>query len=222
MHIGHNRLEPEGRKDATIFDHPLWLAPALALVLGYLLGSIPFGLLLTRITGAGDLRAIGSGNIGATNVLRTGRKGLAAATLIGDMLKGFAAVKLALLLGDDPDSLVRLAALGAFVGHCYPVWLRFKGGKGIATLLGIALAFHWVYFAAFAVTWLGLFAMFRYSSLGGIGAAIALPVVALLRGDPLTFFLFTALALISLWQHRGNIGRLVRGEEPKVGASKSG
>lgn len=223
MHTRANRLEPEPRQgEATIFDHPLWLAPALALVFGYLFGAIPFGVLLTRATGAGDLRKIGSGNIGATNVLRTGRKGLAAATLLGDMLKGFLAVKLAGYLGNEPEMLMRLAALGAFVGHCYPVWLKFAGGKGIATLLGIALAFHWIYFATFAVAWLGLFALFRYSSLGGIGAAVALPVAALVRGDPLTSFLFAALAGIALWKHRGNIGRLMRGEEPKVGAKTRG
>jgi glycerol-3-phosphate acyltransferase PlsY len=168
------------------------------------------------------LRSIGSGNIGATNVLRTGRKGLAAATLLGDMLKGFLAVKLAMLLGDEPEALMRLAALGAFVGHCYPVWLKFRGGKGIATLLGIALAFHWIYFVIFAVAWLGLFAVFRYSSLGGIGAAIALPVAALVRGDVLTFFLFIALAGIAIWKHRSNLGRLLRGEEPKVGTKTGG
>lgn len=142
--------------------------------------------------------------------------------MLGDILKGFLAVKLAVLLGDDPQALMRLAALGAFIGHCYPVWLKFNGGKGIATLLGIALAFHWIYLVTFAAAWLGLFALFRYSSLGGIGAAVALPVAALLRGDPLNFFLFTALAGIAIWKHRGNIGRLLRGEEPRVGARKRG
>ena len=180
-------------------------------------------MLLTRATGAGDLRTIGSGSIGATNVLRTGRKGLAAATLLGDMLKGLLAVKLAPLLGgNDPEALMRLAAAAAFIGHCYPVWLGFRGGKGIATLLGIALAFSWIYLVAFGLAWLGLFAAFRYSSVGGIGAAIALPVVAVVRGDLMTAFLFIALALIAIWKHRSNIGRLIRGEEPKVGAKARG
>lgn len=206
----------------TIIDDPLWLAPALALVLGYLFGSVPFGLLLTRATGAGDLRAIGSGNIGATNVLRTGRKGLAAATLLLDVAKGFLAVMLARLLGDDPDALMRLAAVGAFVGHCYPVWLKFRGGKGVATLLGIALAFGWVYLLVFAVVWLGMVALFRYSSVGGMSAALALPIAAYWRGEALVTVLFAGLALLVLWKHRGNIGRLVRGEEPKVGGSGRG
>jgi glycerol-3-phosphate acyltransferase PlsY len=191
------------------------------LLLGYLLGSVPFGILLTRATGAGDLRQIGSGNIGATNVLRTGRKGLAAATLLLDVAKGFAAVKLATLLGDDLAALMRLAALGAFVGHCYPVWLKFRGGKGVATLLGIAAAFGWMYALVFAVVWLGMVLAFRFSSLGGMSAAIALPITAALRSEFVLFFLFAGLALLVLWKHRGNIARLLRGEEPKVGGSKT-
>jgi len=190
------------------------------LSLGYLLGSVPFGLLLTRAAGAGDLRSIGSGNIGATNVLRTGRKGIAAATLLLDIGKGFAAVKLAGLLGDDADSLMRLAAIAAFLGHCYPVWLAFRGGKGVATLLGIALAFGWIYALVFALVWLGLVALFRYSSLGGMSAALALPVTAFLSADIALVLLFLALSLIVLWKHRGNIARLIRREEPKIGASK--
>lgn len=191
-------------------------------MLGYLFGAIPFGLLLTRMMGAGDLRAIGSGNIGATNVLRTGRKSLAAATLLLDVGKGFVGVALAPLLGGDPESQMRLAGAAAFVGHCYPVWLAFRGGKGIATLLGIALAFHWIYAAVFAVAWLGMVAIFRISSLGGLSAAIALPIAALVRGDVLVAILFLALALIAIWKHRSNIARLVRGEEPKVGRSTGG
>lgn len=193
----------------------------MALLLGYLLGSVPFGLLLTRATGAGDLRAIGSGNIGATNVLRTGRKGLAAATLLLDVAKGFAAVRLALLLGGpDPEMMMRLAAIGAFIGHCYPLWLKFRGGKGVATLLGIALAFGWIYGLVFALVWLAMVALFRFSSLGGMSAAVALPVAAFLRADAMLLFLFAALALLVLWKHRGNIARLARREEPKVGASR--
>ncbi len=191
-------------------------------MLGYLFGAIPFGLLLTRMMGAGDLRAIGSGNIGATNVLRTGRKSLAAATLLLDVGKGFVGVALAPLLGGDPESQMRLAGAAAFVGHCYPVWLAFRGGKGIATLLGIALAFHWIYAAVFAVAWLGMVAIFRISSLGGLSAAIALPIAALVRGDVLVAILFLALALIAIWKHRSNIARLVRGEVPTVGRSTGG
>lgn len=191
------------------------------MLLGYLLGSVPFGLLLTRATGAGDLRSIGSGNIGATNVLRTGRKGIAAATLVLDIGKGFAAVKLATLLGDDAGSLMRLAAVAAFLGHCYPAWLAFRGGKGVATLLGIALAFGWIYALVFALVWLAVVALFRYSSLGGMSAALALPATAFLQADIMLMLLFLALALIAIWRHRGNIARLARREEPKVGAPKS-
>jgi glycerol-3-phosphate acyltransferase PlsY len=205
-----------------MFDNPLWLAPTLALVLGYLFGAIPFGLLLTRLAGTDDLRAIGSGNIGATNVLRTGRKGLAATTLLLDIAKGYAAVSLAPLLGNDPETMMRLAAVGAFVGHCYPVWLWFKGGKGVATLLGIALAFGWIFAAAFAVVWLVLVALFRFSSLGGMGAALALPVVAAWHSNTLLTFLFAGLAMLVLWKHRSNIGRLIRREEPRVGSSANG
>ena len=193
----------------------------MALFVGYLLGSIPFGLVLTRITGAGDLRAIGSGNIGATNVLRTGRRWLAAATLLLDVGKGFAAVSLAPLLGGDPEHQMRLAAAAAFIGHCYPVWLRFNGGKGVATLLGVALAFGWQYLVVFAVAWLGVAALTRYSSAGGLSAAIALPIAAFARGEFGLAVLFMALALLVIWKHRGNIARLLRGEEPKVGKSKA-
>jgi glycerol-3-phosphate acyltransferase PlsY len=194
----------------------------LALLLGYLFGSVPFGLLLTRATGAGDLRAIGSGSIGATNVLRTGRKGLAAATLLLDLAKGFLAVRLAPYLGGDPDAMMRLAALGAFIGHCYSLWLRFRGGKGVATLLGIALAFGWIYLFVFALVWLGMVALFRFSSLGGISAALSLPVVAVWQGNALLMFLFAGLSLLVVWKHRSNIGRLIRREEPRVGVSNIG
>lgn len=212
--------EVQARKDAAIFNDPAWLAPALALLLGYLLGAIPFGILLTRAFGAGDLRTIGSGNIGATNVLRTGHKGLALATMLLDVLKGFAAVKLATLLGGDPESQMRLAAVAALFGHCYPVWLKFRGGKGVATLGGIAFGIGWIYGLVFAGMWIGILALLRWSSVAGLLAALALPVLALVRGDVLSFFLFLALALIVVWKHRANIGRLLRGEEPKVGAPK--
>ncbi|MBA3897635.1 MAG: glycerol-3-phosphate 1-O-acyltransferase PlsY [Sphingomonadaceae bacterium] len=194
----------------------LWIAPAAALLLGYLLGSIPFGLLLTCAAGGGDLREVGSGNIGATNVLRTGRKGLAALTLLLDAAKGAAAVLLAewILPGLGP-----LGATGAFFGHLYPVWLRFRGGKGVAILLGIALALSWPCGLIFAAVWLGALAAFRFSSVAGMTAAISLPVSAALFGEFELALLFIALALMTLWKHRENVERLLAGEEPRVGKS---
>jgi acyl phosphate:glycerol-3-phosphate acyltransferase len=175
-----------------------------ALLLGYALGSVPFGLVLTRLTGAGDLRAIGSGNIGATNVLRTGRKGLAAATLLLDMAKGLAAVLIAWRLWPEAAGF---AALGAVLGHCFPVWLKFRGGKGVATLMGVALGLAWPIGLAYAVTWLGMLAITRVSSLSGMSAAVVAPLAAVLA----------ALAVLVLWLHRANIARLRAGTEPKVG-----
>ncbi|PCG14541.1 MAG: acyl-phosphate glycerol 3-phosphate acyltransferase [Sphingomonas sp.] len=191
------------------------MPPVAALLGGYLLGSIPFGVLLTRAFGAGDLRQIGSGNIGATNVLRTGRKGLAAATLLLDMGKGLAAVLLAawLLPGN-----AALAAAGAFVGHCYPVWLWFRGGKGVATLMGIALGLWWPLGLVFAALWLGLLAATRISSLAGMTAAIGTPVAAAMLGRFDIVPLLMALAGIVLWKHRANVARLIDGTEPRVGA----
>ncbi len=194
----------------------LTLIVAGVAVLGYLLGSIPFGLILTRFGGAGDLRAIGSGNIGATNVLRTGRKGLAAATLLLDGAKGAAAVLIAEAI---QPGLGPMAGLLAFFGHCYPVWLKFKGGKGVATMLGIALALSWPVGLIYAGVWLVALALFRYSSLGGMAAAASAPIAALGFGQLQFAVLFIALALMVLWKHRANIGRLQRGEEPKVGKS---
>ena len=194
----------------------VWVAPAEALLLGYLLGSIPFGYLLTRLGGGGDIRSIGSGNIGATNVLRTGRKGLAAATLLLDALKG--AVAVLLVAHWSPDD-APLAAAGAFIGHCYPVWLRFGGGKGVATLLGIALALHWPVGLVYAATWLVLLAALRISSLAGMIAAVSAPVTAALVGRFDLVLLFLSLALIVLWKHRENIERLLTGTEPRVGAA---
>ena len=193
----------------------VWMPPTAALVIGYLLGSIPFGVILTRAFGAGDLRTIGSGNIGATNVLRTGRKGLAAATLVLDLAKGAAAVLLigALFPGEAP-----LAAAGAFVGHCYPAWLGFRGGKGVATLMGIVLALAWPMGLVFAALWLGLLAITRLSSLAGMVAAISTPVSAAMLGEFDLVPLLIALAGIVLWKHRANIGRLLDGTEPRVGA----
>lgn len=196
----------------------VWIAPASALVLGYLLGSIPFGLILTRAFGAGDLRTIGSGNIGATNVLRTGRKSLAAATLVLDVLKGAGAVWLTdwLLPGNSA-----LAAAAAFLGHCYPVWLGFRGGKGVATLMGIVLALYWPLGAVYAVLWIGVLAALRISSVAGMVAACSAPVAAALLERFDIVMLLLALALIVLWKHETNIERLLDGTEPRVG-SKDG
>ena len=191
----------------------MWQA-AIAWVLGYGLGAIPFGILLTRLTGAGDLRAIGSGNIGATNVLRTGRKGLAAGTLLLDMGKGLAAVLLAAhyLPGAAP-----YAALGAVLGHCFPVWLKFRGGKGVATTLGVALGLGWQVGVVFAVVWLGVLAATRISSLGGMAAVVAAPCAAWVFGLTDAALALAGIGALVLWLHRANIARLRSGNEPKIG-----
>lgn len=193
----------------------LWTAPAGAILLGYLLGSIPFGVLLTRLAGAGDLRQIGSGNIGATNVLRTGRKGLAAATLLLDLLKGSAAVLLAALVVPGGGVLGEVAA---FFGHCYPVWLRFRGGKGVATMMGIVVALYWPAGLVYAVVWLGLLALARISSLAGMTAAISAPVACAWFGRFDLVLPLLALTLVVLWKHRENIDRLLSGTEPRIGS----
>ncbi len=193
---------------------PLWVWPALALGIGYGLGSIPFGLILTRLFGAGDLRQIGSGNIGATNVLRTGRKGLAAGTLLLDMAKGAAAVCIARMISAD---YALLGGVGAFLGHLYPVWLRFRGGKGVATMLGITLALMWQIGAVFGVVWLSALALSRTSSVGGMAAAVAAPITAFAVGDAAIGVMLMALAGMVLWKHGDNIKRLIAGTEPKVG-----
>jgi glycerol-3-phosphate acyltransferase PlsY len=199
-----------------------WMAPAGAALLGYLLGSIPFGLILTRLFGAGDLRKIGSGNIGATNVLRTGRRGLAAATLLLDAAKGFAAVWLAQHLWGGQDAGVGIiAAAAAFLGHLYPVWLRFRGGKGVATLMGIVLALHWPCALVYAAVWLGLLALLRISSVAGMAAAVSAPVSAAFFSAFDIVLLLLALALLVLWKHRDNIDRLLSGTEPRIGAKKA-
>ena len=192
-----------------------WLAA------GYLLGSIPFGLLLTWAGGAGDIRKIGSGNIGTTNVLRTGRKGLAAATLILDAGKGAAAVLLARELAPDTNMPV-VAGIAAFLGHLYPVWLKFKGGKGVATMLGVTLAVYWPAGLMFAVIWLGAMAVTRYSSVGGMSAAVASPVLPMLREDWGVAAMFWGLALFVLVKHADNITRLKNGTESKIGVKKDG
>ncbi len=194
----------------------VWMPPTAALILGYLLGSIPFGILLTRMAGAGDLRQIGSGNIGATNVLRTGRKGLAAATLVLDALKGWAAVALVGWLFPGNEAL---GAVGAFLGHCYPIWLRFRGGKGVATLMGIVLALTWPAGLVYAAVWLGALALIRISSVAGMAAAIAAPVAAAYFGSFDHVMLLIVLALLVIWKHRANIDRLFAGTEPRVGGA---
>ena len=188
---------------------------ALIIGIGYLLGAIPFGLILTRIFGAGDLRSIGSGNIGATNVLRTGRKGLAAATLLLDMAKGAAAVCIARIIMPE---LALVGGFAAFLGHCYPVWLKFKGGKGVATMLGISLAFNWIIGLIFAGVWLGALALTRISSVGGMAAAVAAPIAAFGLHGWHPAKMLGLMAIIVLWKHRENIARIRAGAEPKVGA----
>ncbi|WP_196232935.1 glycerol-3-phosphate 1-O-acyltransferase PlsY [Sphingomonas segetis] len=190
----------------------------LALALGYLLGSIPFGLLLTRLAGKGDLRTIGSGNIGATNVLRTGSKWLAAGTLILDCLKATAAILLAQLLFGRETGAV--AAAGALVGHLYPVWLRFRGGKGVATFLGILIALLWPAALVYAAVWLFLLLTLRISSLAGMTAAVTAPIVALAL-DSAYAPMLVGFALLVLWKHRENILRLTKGTEPRVALRKS-
>ena len=196
-----------------------------ALLVAYLLGSIPFGLLLTRAAGLGDVRQIGSGNIGATNVLRTGNKWLAAATLLLDLAKGFLAVALVAQFfpSNDPTLLfdeagpVPAAALGAVLGHCFPVWLRFKGGKGVATNAGVSFGLAWPIGLAYALVWLGLLAGVRISSLAGMCAVVAAAIAAAWFGYPQFVPVLVIIAALVLWLHRANIGRLFRGEEPRVG-----
>lgn len=188
---------------------------ALALALGYLFGSIPFGLVLTRLAGAGDLRTIGSGNIGATNVLRTGRKGLAAATLALDALKATAAVLVAAWALGPPSALA--AAAGAILGHLYPVWLKFRGGKGVATFLGGLIGLAWPAAIVFAAVWLAVAALMRYSSAAALAATAVSPLVLVALGLDEVALVFAALAALVWFKHSANIGRLLKGAEPKIG-----
>jgi glycerol-3-phosphate acyltransferase PlsY len=189
---------------------------AVALAFGYLLGSIPFGVVLTRLAGVADIRKIGSGNIGATNVLRTGSKALAAATLIGDMFKGTVAVVcMDFLWGHD---LAMLAALGAFLGHLFPVWLGFRGGKGVATYIGLLIGLAlWIGTLAFCGIWLVIAAAVRYSSLAALIASAATPPLLWLNGDRREAQLFALLSLLLWIKHAGNIRRLLLGTEGKIG-----
>jgi glycerol-3-phosphate acyltransferase PlsY len=189
---------------------------AAAFVFGYLCGSIPFGVVLTRLAGAPDIRTIGSGNIGATNVLRTGNKALAAATLAGDMLKGTAAVAITLALLGHHAALY--AALGAFLGHLFPVWLRFRGGKGVATYIGLLLGFGvWLALLAFCLIWLAIAAATRYSSLAALLASAATPAVLWWHGDQSEAKLFLLLSALLWIMHRANIARLFSATETKIG-----
>jgi glycerol-3-phosphate acyltransferase PlsY len=187
----------------------------LAILIGYLLGSIPFGLLLTRFAGTQDLRSIGSGNIGATNVLRTGHKGLAAATLLCDMLKGTLAVVIAGYFG-GPDAAM-LAALAAFLGHLFPVWLNFKGGKGVAVYIGVLIGLFWPAAIVFCVLWLATAATTRYSSLSGLVASFVTPIFLWWFGHSALAALFAVLTLLLFYIHRENIKRLQTGTEGRIG-----
>jgi glycerol-3-phosphate acyltransferase PlsY len=189
---------------------------SIALLLGYLFGSIPFGLVLTKIAGSGDIRSVGSGNIGATNVLRTGRKGLAAATLLGDMLKGSAAVFIVGRYGSNDTALI--AGLGAVLGHVFPVWLKFKGGKGVATYVGVLIVVAWPIAAAFGLIWGAVAALTRYSSLSGLTASATTPVMLWVHSGAKPALLFAILTVLIFVMHRGNIVRLLTKAEPKIGS----
>lgn len=186
----------------------------LALFVGYALGSVPFGLILTRLAGTQDLRSVGSGNIGATNVLRTGRKGLAAATLLLDALKGTLAVLIGNYFGPEAAAV---AGLGAFLGHLYPIWLKFSGGKGVATFIGILLGLAPIVALVFALVWLATAFMTRYSSLAALLACVAAPFAMYFQGDLLNAILIGFLTVLVFWKHRPNINRLINGTESKIG-----
>jgi acyl phosphate:glycerol-3-phosphate acyltransferase len=196
-------------------DASLFAASAAAFLFGYLCGSIPFGVVLTRLAGTQDIRSVGSGNIGATNVLRTGNKALAAATLLGDMLKGTFAVLVVLYFSNR--NLALAAGLGAFLGHLFPVWLRFKGGKGVATYIGVLLGLAWPAALAFCAIWLAVAALTRYSSLAALIASAATPAVLLATSSHLEPVLFGLLTVILWITHRENIARLMQGTEGKIG-----
>jgi glycerol-3-phosphate acyltransferase PlsY len=199
----------------------VWLTLGLIVVGGYLLGSIPFGMIATRLGGAGDIRKIGSGNIGATNVLRSGRKDLAAITLIGDAGKGVVAVLLARWLTNDNAAAVALAGGAAFVGHLFPVWLKFNGGKGVATFYGVLLTAAWPVGLLAALTWLAMAALFRISSLAALTAAALAPLFAFATDQPYPMVLLSAFMAVLIYiRHHQNISRLLKGQEPKIGAKK--
>jgi acyl phosphate:glycerol-3-phosphate acyltransferase len=190
----------------------------LGFAIGYVLGSIPFGLILARAAGFGDLRQIGSGNIGATNVLRTGNKTLAALTLLLDALKGAVAVLIGTYLSEDA---ALFAGLGAFLGHLFPVWLGFRGGKGVATYIGVLIGLAWPFALAFCVIWLLVAVLTRYSSLSALIASAATPFLLAFHGEHRLAALFLLLTGLLYWRHTDNIGRLLKGEEGRIGAAKS-
>ena len=194
-----------------------WVSSIVALPLGYLLGSIPFGLVLTKLAGGGDIRETGSGNIGATNVLRTGRKGLAALTLLLDLLKGFVAVWLTSRFLPGAEVF---AAAGAFFGHLYPVWLNFKGGKGVATYAGIMFGLFWQGGVVYAVAWIAGLLIFRISAVAGLIAAVVAPIAAAYFEKYELVALLVACTLIVFWKHRANIEQLIDGTEPRIGRTK--
>lgn len=201
---------------------------AIAAIMGYLLGSIPFGLLITNAAGLGDVRKIGSGSIGATNVLRTGRRELAALTLLLDALKGFAAVMLARtvllsLFPTDPATALYatyVAAVAAFIGHCYPVWLGFKGGKGVATMIGVLFGLAWPVGLIFCAVWLLIAVTRKFSSLAALTASATSPIFAYVVVDEWLAATAAVLAVLLFYQHRENIMRLIAGTEPKIGSEK--
>jgi glycerol-3-phosphate acyltransferase PlsY len=199
---------------ATMLTALPYLAAAFAI--GYLSGSIPFGVIFTRLAGAGDVRTVGSGNIGATNVLRTGRKDITAATLVCDVLKGALPVLLAERYGGEGAAIA--AAAGAFLGHLFPVWLAFKGGKGVAIFIGILIAFAWQAAVGFCVFWLAVAAATRYASLASLIASAAAPVLMWYFGDTDRAVLCAVLAILIWVTHRSNIARLAAGTESKLGA----
>ncbi|MFQ0814183.1 glycerol-3-phosphate acyltransferase [Brucella anthropi] len=192
----------------------LSLTLAAALVFGYFLGSIPFGLILTRLAGLGDVRSIGSGNIGATNVLRTGNKKIAAATLICDALKGTIAVLIAARFG--PDAAIG-SGFGAFIGHLFPVWIGFKGGKGVATYLGVLIGLAWPGALVFAAVWIVTALLTRYSSLAALIASVIVPIALYARGSTAIAILFAVMTVIVIIKHKANIMRLLNGTESKIG-----
>lgn len=188
----------------------------LVFAIGYLLGSIPFGLLLTKLAGTTDLRSIGSGNIGATNVLRTGRKDLAAATLLLDALKGTAAVMIGGLIGNAPEPAM-IAGLGAFLGHIFPVWLKFRGGKGVATYIGLLVGLFWPAAVVFCLIWLATAVTTRYSSLSALIASFVVPIFLWWFGHSVLASLFVVVTLLLWFKHRENIRRLQAGTESRIG-----
>lgn len=202
--------------DALTWDYAWWVY-VLGFLGGYLLGSIPFSYMVTKAFGLGDIRKLGSGNVGATNVLRTGNKKAAALALAGDMGKGLAAVLIAQQFG---DAMTLLAVFGAFLGHVFPVWLNFQGGKGVATYAGMMLGLNWMAFLAAAVIWGGTVALTRISSAGALAAAVLVPLLLWALGSPVYAALAAALSVLVFITHRSNIARLLKGEEPRIGASR--